>query len=53
MLIGIGTEDVKVTIRRLRQDANGADRVSSVAIDQLAALLLQRMSELKADRVSA
>jgi integrase len=46
-------EDVKETIRRLGQNANGADRVSSVAIDQLATLLLQRMSELKGDRVSA
>ena len=46
------SEDVKETIRQLGQNADKADSVSSVAIDQLATVLLQRMSELKGNGAS-
>jgi hypothetical protein len=46
-------DDVKKAIGQLGQNASGAISVSSVTIDQLATILLQRMSELKGDSASA
>ncbi len=46
-------DDVKEAIGQLGQNASGAISVSSVTIDQLATILLQRMSELKGDSASA
>jgi len=46
------SEDLKETIGRLGHNANGADSVSSFAVDQLATMLLQRMSELKGTSAS-
>ena len=46
------SDDVKEIIGRLGQNVSGTISVSSVNIDQLATMLLQRMSELKGDRAS-
>ena len=45
-------EDIKETIGRLGQHVSDAGNVSHDAIDQLATMLLQRMSDLKGGSAS-